>query len=111
MSAIASMLRVMTLRDAEAIVMEAGKVPSMRRRGQLEPMAMPALDAAMLDEFAAPHRAGKQQELAKGPLMMSVTLEGAAYVVTFEKVATGLKLTARKGPPAKPAAATAPAAA
>ncbi len=29
---IVSLLRVMTLRDAEAITLEAGKVPSLRRR-------------------------------------------------------------------------------
>ena len=32
MSAIQSLLRVMTLRDAEAIILEADKVPSLRRR-------------------------------------------------------------------------------
>jgi phosphoserine aminotransferase len=48
MSAIQSLLRVMTLRDAEAIVLEAGKVPSLRRRGQVEALAMPALEAALL---------------------------------------------------------------
>ena len=50
MSAIVSLLRVMTLRDAEAIVLEANAVPSLRRRGQLEPMAMPALEAKLLEE-------------------------------------------------------------
>ena len=38
MSAIQSLLRVMTLRDAEAIILEANKVPSLRRRGQIEGM-------------------------------------------------------------------------
>ena len=43
MSAIQSLMRVMTLRDAEAIILEADKVPSLRRRGQIEKLAMPAL--------------------------------------------------------------------
>ena len=45
MSAIRSLLRVMTLREAEAIVLEPGKVPSLRRRGMVEALAMHALDA------------------------------------------------------------------
>ena len=51
MSAIVSLLRVMTYRDAEAITLEAGKVPALRRKGQIEALAMPALDAHMLEEI------------------------------------------------------------
>jgi twitching motility protein PilT len=100
MSAIVSLLRVMTLRDAEAITLEAGKVPNLRRRGQVEPMAMPALDAQMLGEFARPLVAGTS--LDEGPVMVSFTdPDGLAYPVTVEKLATGLRLVIRKPAPAK----------
>jgi twitching motility protein PilT len=109
MSAISSLLRVMTLRDAEGIVLEAGKVPSLRRRGQLESLAMPALDATMLEEFAAPYIAGKD---LSAPVMVSISVDGASYVTTIERAAAGLKLNVRPGAAAKaappPAAAPPP---
>ncbi len=109
MSAIVSLLRVMTLRDAEAITLEAGKVPSLRRRGQVEPMAMPALDAQMLADFAGP-LVGRSS-LDEGPLMVSfVDPDGLAYPVTVEKTPSGLRLVIRRPAPAvKPKPAPAPA--
>jgi twitching motility protein PilT len=101
MSAIVSLLRVMTLRDAEAITLEAGKVPSLRRRGQVEPMAMPALDAQMLADFAGPLVEGKS--LDQGPLMVAfVDPDGLSYPVTVEKLPSGLRLVVRKPAPLKP---------
>jgi twitching motility protein PilT len=108
MSAIVSLLRVMTLRDAEAITLEAGKVPSLRRRGQVEPMAMPALDAQMLADFAGPLVDGKS--LDQGPLMVAfVDPDGLSYPVTVEKLPSGLRLVIRKPAPIKPKAPAAPA--
>jgi twitching motility protein PilT len=107
MSAIVSLLRVMTLRDAEAITLEAGKVPTLRRRGQVEPMAMPALDAQMLAEFSAPLIRG--QPLDGGPVMVSfVDPDGLSYPVTLEKIGDGLRMVVRKPAPAKPAPKAAP---
>src|SRR5688572_28331403 len=107
MSAIVSLLRVMTLRDAEAITLEADKVPSLRRRGQVEPMAMPALDAQMLADFAGPLVEGKS--LDQGPLMVVfVDPDGVSYPVTVEKTASGLRLVVRKPAPIKPKPAAAP---
>src|SRR5258706_165947 len=63
MSAIVSLLRVMTLRDAEAMTLEAGKIPNLRRRGQVEALAMPPLDPKLLDDFVAPLIAGKSLDL------------------------------------------------
>jgi twitching motility protein PilT len=101
MSAIVSLLRVMTLRDAEAIMLEGGKIPSLRRRGQIEPMAMPALDAGLVEDFAAPLVEGKPLEA--GPVMVTfVDPDGATYPVTVEKVGTALRLTVRKPAPPKP---------
>jgi hypothetical protein len=104
MSAIPSLLRVMTLRDAEAIILEASKVPSLRRRGQIEKLAMPALDAEMLAEFAAPLLAGRSLEDSAISLAFQHP-DGPHYQVTIEKVAAGLRIIVRPGkPPSGPAA-------
>jgi len=102
MSAILSLLRVMTLRDAEAIVLEGGKVPSLRRRGQVEPLAMPALDPQLLTEFATPLLAGKA---AEG--VVSVAFQepgGGQYQIAIDRTPGGLRIVVR---PAKSAAAPA----
>ena len=108
MSAIPSLLRVMTLRDAEAIVLEAGRVPALRRRGQVEALAMPALEAALLDAFAAPLLVGRT--LDDGPTsVLYEDPEGTRYQVTLERTSGGLRIVARKGPrPAQAAATPAP---
>ena len=70
MSAIVSLLRVMTLRDADAIVLEPGRIPQLRRRGNVEALAMPALEPQLLADFARPLLA--DQSLASGPVMVTV---------------------------------------
>ena len=105
MSAIQSLLRVMTLRDAEAIILETDKVPSLRRRGQIEKLAMPALDAQLLTDFATPLLDGRV--LDDGPVQVVFHDPGGAhYQVTIEKLAAGLRVVVRPG---KPAAVAAPA--
>ncbi len=95
----------MTLREAEAIVLEPGKVPSLRRRGMIEALAMPALDAAQLAEFAAPLIGGKELPVTA----MFADPDGGTFQCAFEKVASGIKLVARAAKlPAKPAPAPAP---
>ncbi len=102
MSAIQSLLRVMTLRDAEAIILEANKVPSLRRRGQIEALAMPALEAKLLSDFAAPLTEGRA--LDEWPANVPfVDTDGTSYQVTIEKVSGGLRMIVRKGKPAVPA--------
>ena len=105
MSAIQSLLRVMTLRDAEAIILETDKVPSLRRRGLSEKLSMPAIEAQMLSDFAQPLLAGRS--LDDGPATMPFRdAEGATFQVTIEKTATGLRMVVRPGKPAAaPAAA------
>ncbi len=110
MSAIQSLLRVMTLRDAEAIILEAGKVPSLRRRGQVEAMAMPPIEAKLLADFAEPLTAGRTEWPSSIPF---TDTDGATYAVTIERASAGLRIVARKGkaapPPAAPPAPAAPA--
>ncbi len=99
-SAIVSLLRVMSLRDAEALSLEANKVPSLRRRGNVEAMSMPPIEPKLLEDFIGPLVAGKS--LDDGPLMVSFTDdEGTAYPITIERGASGLRVVARRG--AKPA--------
>jgi twitching motility protein PilT len=107
MSAIVSLLRVMTLRDADAITLEAGRVPSLRRRGNVEALAMPALEPAQIDEFAQPLLGARS--LDEGPLMVAFTDEdGAIYPVTIERGVAGLKVVARRGGKPKPVAVPVP---
>src|SRR5665647_1723431 len=113
MSAIQSLFRVMTLRDAEAIVLEAGKVPSLRRRGQVEALAMPPLEAQLLSDFAAPLVEGRTVD--GWPASVPVTVDDTSYQVTIEKVPAGLRIVVRKSkavgakpaPPVPPPAAAA----
>ncbi len=103
MSAIVSLLRVMTLRDAEAITLEVGKVPALRRRGQIEALAMPALEGPMLDAFVGPLVEGK--DLDSGPLMVNfIDPDGTNYPVTVEKIPAGLRVVVRKPAPLKKSA-------
>ncbi|HWO25819.1 MAG TPA: PilT/PilU family type 4a pilus ATPase [Kofleriaceae bacterium] len=112
MSAIQSLLRVMTLRDAEAIVLEAGKVPSLRRRGQVESLAMPALEAKMLAEFTAPLLEGRAAEGRAADEWPAVVPfqdpDGSRYQCTIERVAAGLRVVVRPGKPVPAAAAPPP---
>jgi len=106
-SAIQSLLRVMTLRDAEAIVLEAGKVPALRRRGQIESLAMPPLEAKLLAEFAEPLLGGRAD--------FPVSVPFQEFQCTIEKAAGGLRIIARPSktpagaqPETKPGPAPAP---
>ena len=108
MSAIVSLLRVMSLRDAEALTLEANKVPNLRRRGNVEAMSMPALEPKLLEDFIAPLIAGKS--LDDGPLMVSFSDdEGTTYPITIERAASGLRIVARKGAAKPPVAKPKPA--
>jgi twitching motility protein PilT len=94
MSAIESLLRVMVLRDAEAIVLEAGKVPTLRRRGQVEALAMPALAPTMLADFAAPLLDGRR--LDEGPAsVLYRSPDGAAFQCTIESAPAGYRIVVR----------------
>ena len=106
MSAIVSLLKVMTLRDAEAMVLESGKIPNLRRKGQVEALAMPALEPQLIQEFAAPLLEGKS--IDDGPLMVTFVDGDSMYPVTIERVTAGLRMVVRK--PANKMRATPPSA-
>jgi hypothetical protein len=95
MSAIPGLLRVMSLRDAEAIILETGKVPTLRRRGQLEALAMPALEPTLLEEFVAPLVAGRDE----WPTTVTFTDDAGSYQCTIDKTAAGMRIIAKKGKP------------
>src|SRR5262249_52474675 len=73
MAAIDSLLRVMTLRDADAMIVAVGQSPSLRRGGNAEVLAMPAMTAAMVDGFVA--------DVASEPVRMDLAVRGAAEVM------------------------------
>jgi twitching motility protein PilT len=105
MSAIQSLLRVMTLRDAEAIILETDKVPSLRRRGMVEKLAMPAIEATMLSDFTTPLLEGKS--LGDGPATVAFRDSGgASYQVTIDQAAGGLRVVVKPGKPAAGVAST-----
>ncbi len=90
----------MTLRDAEAMVLEAGKVPSLRRRGLVEALAMPPLEAQWLVDFVAPLVVDRP--LGEGPSALPFRDDdGTSYQLTVERVPNGLRVLVRKGNPAK----------
>ena len=99
MSAIVSLLRVMTLRDADASVLEPGKPPVLRRRGNVETLAMPAREPALLADFATPLLG--EQSLASGPVMVTFADAGVTYPVTLEETAAGLRIVVRRPAPLK----------
>ncbi|HEY4182078.1 MAG TPA: PilT/PilU family type 4a pilus ATPase [Kofleriaceae bacterium] len=109
MSAIQSLLRVMVHRDAEAIILEANKVPSLRRRGAIETLAMAALEPTLIADFIAPLLAGRSLD-AGSVSAPFIDTDGAAFDVKIEKAAHGARLIVRKGKPA-PAPVPAPPAA
>ena len=119
MAAIDSLLRVMILRDAEAMVVTAGQAPSLRRAGNAEPMAMPALDAAMVASFVAdvvPPDVRAELDARRTGEYAYVSAAGDAVTVAVEVTATGHRLvvrraTAKAAPRPGPAPAPAPAAA
>lgn len=104
MTAIPSLLRVMALRDAEAIILEVGKVPCLRRRGQIESLALPPLDAALLHDFATPILAARGvagiDNLASAVTAPFSDHEGGTYQVTIDRGHNGLRIVAKRAPAA-----------
>jgi twitching motility protein PilT len=105
-AAIDALLRIMILRDAEAMILVAGQPPRMRRRGQLEPLLMPALDAAMLAAFV------EEVVPADRRAHVSVSVvhahDGLAFPITVETTASGPKISIRAPGKTAPAPARAP---
>lgn len=116
MAAIDSLLRVMILRDAEAMVVTTGQAPSLRRAGNAEPMAMPALDAAMVASFVddvVPAAARAELDSRRSGEYGYVSTTGDAVSVTIELTAGGHRLVVRRsskasGASAKPVAPAPP---
>ena len=113
MAAIDSLLRVMFLRDAEAMVVTTGQAPSLRRGGNAEPMAMPALDAAMVASFVAdvvPPDSRAELETRRSGEYAYQSAAGDAVSVNIELTAAGHRLVVRRaaGKAARPPSASPP---
>ncbi|HTJ42677.1 MAG TPA: PilT/PilU family type 4a pilus ATPase [Kofleriaceae bacterium] len=72
MPAIDSLLKVMILRDAEAMTVAAGVAPTLRRAGNPEPLALPPMNAAMVETFIS--------EIATEPARHALATRGSAEV-------------------------------
>ena len=99
MAAIDSLLRVMILRDAEAMTLIGGQVPSLRRGGNVEPMAMPALDAAMVASFVGdvvPAEARAELDARRAGEFVYRTASGDTVAVLIEINAAGHRLVVRR---------------
>ncbi len=114
MSAIPSLLRVMTLRGADAMIIETGKSPLLRRRGNLEPLTTGAIDEAMLLEFLQSLAPNETLERPSQKITRRFAADGGQhYEIALEPTANGLRLMAKAitvavpAPPV-PAAATPP---
>ncbi len=91
----------MTLRDADSLLLETGQVPEMRRRGRSEKMAMPALEAELIEEFV--HQVTTESDRASlDQSSIAVTFvdgEGAAYTISIHRAqrgGNGYQLVARR---------------
>ncbi len=114
MPAIDSLLKVMTLRDADAMVVAAGQVPSLRRGGNAEPLALPPMTASMVEAFVGEiaTETARADLAARGSAEVAYrAADGSAFGVMIETVGSGHRLMIRKGAPAVAATAPAPMAA
>ncbi|MBK9036404.1 MAG: PilT/PilU family type 4a pilus ATPase [Myxococcales bacterium] len=97
MAAIDSLLRVMSLRGAEAMIVSTGQVPTLRRGGQAEPMAMPPIDPVMVLAFVdelvpGPGRAALDD---KGSAEITHAVGADAYAIAIERTTVGFRLLVR----------------
>lgn len=105
MPAIDSLLRLMTVRGAEVLVVAAGEVPVLRRGGEPSNLSMPPLDAALVATFIAELTTDEQraeiERVAKVEVPYALE-DGAAFSVLIERRANGPRLTLRTGAAARP---------
>ncbi|MBP9088781.1 MAG: PilT/PilU family type 4a pilus ATPase [Kofleriaceae bacterium] len=110
MSAIPSLLRVMTLRGADAIIIDAGKTPLLRRRGNLEPLTTGAIDEATLLGFLQSLTPSETVDRPTQKVTRRFAAEGGhTYEITLEPTAVGLRLMAKAVAATASTGATAPA--
>jgi twitching motility protein PilT len=97
-SIIPSLLRIMALRDADSLHIETAKVPELRRRGRAEPMALPALEAELIEQFVEHVTTESDREVLRiGSIAVTfVDSEGGAYMITIHHSASGYQLVARR---------------
>ncbi|HUH05227.1 MAG TPA: PilT/PilU family type 4a pilus ATPase [Kofleriaceae bacterium] len=106
MPAIDSLLRLMTVRGAEVLVVAAGEVPVLRRGGEPSNLSMPPLDAVLVSTFIAELTTDEQRAEIERAAKVEVPYaleDGAAFSVLIERRANGPRLTLRTGAAAKPA--------
>ena len=97
MAAIDSLLRVMSVRGAEAMIISTGQVPTLRRGGQAEPLAMPPIDPVMVlafvDELVPPP--GRDALDARGSAEVNHAVGADRYTIAIERTTSGFRLLIR----------------
>src|SRR5262245_25300377 len=111
MPAIDSLLRVMTLRDADAMIVAAGHVPSLRRAGSNERLALPPMTAAMVETFVsdvASEPARRDLDARGTAELVYRAGDGTCFGVMIERLGGGgYRLVVRRAAPGAIAAAAA----
>lgn len=93
----------MSLRDADSLHLESAKVPELRRRGRVEPMALPELEHALLEDFVQQVTSETDRDmLGAGSVAVTFTdPDGGAYTVSIHRVERGYQLVARRASPSR----------
>jgi twitching motility protein PilT len=99
MAAFDSLLRVMTLRDADAMIVVAGQPPALRRSGNAEALAMPAMTGAMVDAFVdeVAGAAARADLASRGAAeVVYRAADGGRYGVMIERLQVGCRMVVRR---------------
>ena len=98
----------MTLRGADAMIIDSGKTPLLRRRGNLEPLTTGAIDETTLLDFLQSLTPNQSVERPTQKVTRRFAAEGGHnYEIALEPTAVGLRFMA-KTVAAVPAPMTAP---
>lgn len=110
MSTIRSLVRVMQLRGADALIIESGRAPLLRRQGNLEPLTTGALSDEDFWEFMAGLPQCPPNYRALPQLRLAFETPDATLHAVLNRTAAGLKLqllTRAAGPAAQSVGTTA----
>jgi Tfp pilus assembly pilus retraction ATPase PilT len=110
MAAIDSLLRVMSLRGAEAMIISTGQVPTLRRGGAAEPMAMPPIDPLMVRGFIDELAVGPARDALeeRGSLEVTCAVGADHFAIAIERTTQGYRLLVRPTRAPRPSPTSAP---
>ncbi|MEM9489931.1 MAG: PilT/PilU family type 4a pilus ATPase [Myxococcota bacterium] len=109
MAAVDSLLKIMTVRSADLLVLASGEVPTLRRAGESSKMSMPALNHDLVATFAEEVMGESWSDDSSGDRSLESvyrTDDGHAFAVVLQRKGEGVNMTFRVqgSAPAAPAA-------